>query len=88
MSSPTDNKPPLNNLQMVLKTVSALMNLAPIPYAGLAAVTLGSLADHEPAIAEAVAGFSNLKHVTLGELIEAENAAIMSADVYKDTEVQ
>lgn len=87
MPLPTD-KPPLNGLQIVLKTVGALIQLAPIPYVGLASITLGSLADHEPDIAKAISGFSDMKHVTLGELIEAENAAIMSADVYKDTEIQ
>jgi len=84
MSLPTD-KPPLNNLQIVLKTVGALIQLAPIPYVGLASVTLGSLADHEPAIADAIAGFSNVKHITIGELLAAENELIMQVDVMADT---
>lgn len=77
------SSPELNAIQIVLKTASALATL--FPGVSIAAVPLSALADHEPEIADAIAGFSNVKHITLGDLINCEAAGIMSADVMKDT---
>ena len=88
MSSLTDSTPvapstPLNGLQIALKTASALATL--FPAVSLASVPLSMLADHEPALADALTGYFSLQHVTLADLIAAETAAIMSADPLKDT---